>query len=51
MADWTEDELNKLRWAASEAAAYAYPGEDQQALRAAFCDGAIYGITGKVPKE
>jgi len=39
-----------VRLSASEGACYAYPGEDQQALRRAFCDGAVYAITGKLPE-
>ena len=38
-----------VRFGASEGAAYAYPGADQQSLRAAFCDGAVYSLTGKLP--
>lgn len=39
-----------VRLSASDGAAYAYPGADQQALRQAFCDGAVFIITGKLPE-
>jgi hypothetical protein len=46
----TEEEIELIRLSASEGAAYAYPGEDQAALRQAFCDGAVYARTGKLPE-
>lgn len=42
-------EEDAIRLTASEGACYAYPGADQAAERTAFCDGAVYAITGKLP--
>jgi len=44
------EEADLIRASASEGACYAYPGEDQAALRQAFCDGAVYTRTGKLPE-
>lgn len=43
------DDSGLVRLSASEGACYAYPGEDQALLRQAFCDGAVYTRTGKLP--
>lgn len=46
-----DEEIDLIRASASEGAAYAYPGEDQAALRQAFCEGAVYTRTGKLPEQ
>lgn len=41
---------DSVRLSVSEGACFAYPGENQQTQRTAFCDGAVYAITGKLPE-
>lgn len=47
----TDGENDEIAFSASEGACYAYPGENQTALRQAFCDGAVYTRTGKLAEK